>query len=44
LTRQGYWVVLKQHARQLGLDGITPEALRQSVAAQRFTDGATNDG
>src|SRR4051812_23413718 len=29
LTRQGYWVVLKQHARRLGLGGITPEALRQ---------------
>src|SRR5215213_12036867 len=41
LTRQGYWVVLKQHARQIGLEGITPEALRQSVAAQRFADGAT---
>jgi integrase/recombinase XerD len=43
LTRQGYWVVLKQHARQLGLEGITPEALRQSVAAQRFADGAKMD-
>src|SRR4051794_7611339 len=43
LTRQGYWVVLKQHARQLGLGSITPEALRQSVAAQRFADGATMD-
>jgi integrase/recombinase XerD len=43
LSRQGYWVVLKQHARQLGLDGITPESLRQSVAAQRFADGATMD-
>jgi integrase/recombinase XerD len=43
LTRQGGWVVLKQHARQLGLDGMTPEALRQSVAAQCFTDGATMD-
>jgi integrase/recombinase XerD len=43
LTRQGCWVVLKQHARQLGLDGITPEALRQSVAAQHFAEGATVD-
>jgi integrase/recombinase XerD len=43
LTRQGYWVVLKRHARQLGLDTITPELLRQSVAAQRFADGATMD-
>ena len=43
LTRQGCWVVLKQHARELGLDGVTPEALRQSVAAQRFAAGATLD-
>jgi integrase/recombinase XerD len=43
LTRQGCWVVLKQHARQLGLDDVTPELLRQSVAAQRFADGATVD-
>jgi integrase/recombinase XerD len=43
LTRQGYWVVLKQHAHQLGMDGITPEALRQSVASQRFADGAGLD-
>jgi integrase/recombinase XerD len=43
LTRQGCWVVLKQHARQLGLDGVTPEVLRQSVAAHRFANGATMD-
>lgn len=43
LTRQGYWVVLKQHARQLGLDGVTPELLRQSVVAHRFANGATVD-
>jgi integrase/recombinase XerD len=43
LTRQGCWVVLKQHARQLGLESVTPEALRQSVAAQRFADGARLD-
>lgn len=43
LTRQGYWVVLKQHARQLGLEGITPEVLRQAVAAQRFAAGATTE-
>lgn len=41
LTRQGCWVVLKQHAQQLGLDGVTPEVLRQSVAAHRFADGAS---
>jgi integrase/recombinase XerD len=43
LTRQGCWVVLKQYARQLDLDGVTLEVLRQSVAVQRFADGATVD-
>jgi integrase/recombinase XerD len=43
LTRQGYWAVLKQRARQLGLNGMSPEALRQSVASQRFADGAGLD-
>jgi integrase/recombinase XerD len=43
LTRQGCWVVLKQHAQKLGLDGVTPEVLRQSVAAHRFADGASLD-
>jgi integrase/recombinase XerD len=40
LTRQGFWVIVKGYAQQLQLDGITPELLRQSVAAQRFGDGA----
>jgi len=43
LTRQGYWILLKQRARQLRLDGMSPEALRQSVASQRFADGASLD-
>ena len=43
LTRQGCWVVLKGYARQLGLDDLSPELIRQSVAAQRFVDGATVD-
>jgi integrase/recombinase XerD len=41
LTRQGCWVVLKEYARQIGLDGVTPELLRQSVAVHRFVDGAS---
>jgi integrase/recombinase XerD len=43
LTRQGCWVVLKAYARSLGLDDLSPELIRQSVAAQRFTDGASVD-
>lgn len=43
LTRQGCWAILKDHARRLGLDGVTPEVLRQSVAVHRFTAGATVD-
>lgn len=43
LTRQGCWVVLKGYARQLGLDELSPEVLRQSVAAHRFANGATVD-
>lgn len=43
LTRQGCWVVLKDYARRLGLEGVTPEVLRQSVAAHRFANGATVD-
>lgn len=43
LTRQGCWVVLKSYARQIGLDGVTPELLRQSAAAHRFADGASVD-
>jgi integrase/recombinase XerD len=41
LTRQGCWVVLKDYARRLGLDDLSPERLRQSAAAHRFADGAS---
>lgn len=43
LTRQGCWVVFRHHAQKLGLDGVTPELLRQSVVAHRFANGATVD-
>jgi integrase/recombinase XerD len=43
LTRQGCWVVLKSYARQIGLDGVTPELLRQSAAVHRFAGGASVD-
>jgi integrase/recombinase XerD len=41
LTRQGCWVILKSYARELGLSTLSPELLRQSVAVQRFADGAS---
>lgn len=41
LTRQGCWVVLKAYARDLGLNALSPELIRQSVAALRFAEGAS---
>ena len=43
LTRQGCWVVLKTYARSLDLEDLSPELIRQSVAALRFADGASVD-
>jgi integrase/recombinase XerD len=43
LTRQGCWVVLKVYADALELDDLSPELIRQSVAALRFADGASVD-
>lgn len=39
LTRQGFWLILKEHARQAGLpDDITPQALRHSFAIRLLDD------
>jgi integrase/recombinase XerD len=43
LTRQGCWVVLKAYAHALELEDLSPELIRQSVAALRFADGANVD-
>ena len=40
LTRQGFWLIIKQCARRAGIDGITPRLLRHSCAAHRLTAGA----
>jgi integrase/recombinase XerD len=40
LTRQGFWLILKAHARSAGLSGITPHILRHSFAAQKLQGGA----
>src|SRR5947209_5603264 len=36
LTRQGFWLILKEYARAAGLGEITPHTLRHSFAAQKL--------
>jgi integrase/recombinase XerD len=41
LTRQGFWLIIKAHARSAGIEAdITPHTLRHSVAAHMITGGA----
>jgi integrase/recombinase XerD len=40
LTRQGFWLILKEYARSAGLSSITPHTLRHSFAAQKLKGGA----
>lgn len=39
LTRQGFWLILKQYAERAGIDDITPHTLRHSFAAHQLTHG-----
>ncbi len=39
LTRQGFWLIVKQCAKRAGVDGISPRLLRHSCAAHKLTDG-----
>jgi len=39
LTRQGFWLILKQYAHRVGIDDITPHTLRHSFAAHQLTRG-----
>lgn len=39
LTRQGFWLILKQYAERTGIHDITPHTLRHSFAAHQLTHG-----
>ena len=39
LTRQGFWLILKQYASKAGIDNITPHTLRHSFAAHQINRG-----
>lgn len=40
LTRQGFWLILKGYASELGLEDLTPHTLRHSFAAHMISSGA----
>lgn len=40
LTRQGFWLILKSYADELGLHGLTPHTLRHSFAVHKLRNGA----
>jgi integrase/recombinase XerD len=40
LTRQGFWLILKGYAEQVGLHELTPHTLRHSFAAHMLGNGA----
>jgi integrase/recombinase XerD len=39
LTRQGFWLILKDYAKSAGIEDITPHTLRHSFAAHQITRG-----
>lgn len=40
LTRQGFWLILKSYAEDLGFDDLTPHTLRHSFAVHMLDNGA----
>ncbi len=40
LSRQGFWLIIKSHARAAGLDALTPHSLRHSFAVNLLERGA----
>ncbi|PDV97206.1 tyrosine recombinase [Candidatus Chloroploca asiatica] len=40
LTRQGFWLILKGYAEELGLYDLTPHTLRHSFASHMLANGA----
>jgi len=39
LTRQGFWLILRSYADQIGIDGVTPHTLRHSFALHAIHRG-----
>jgi integrase/recombinase XerD len=40
LTRQGFWLIMKQYARAAGINQVTPHTLRHSFALDMLGKGA----